>query len=181
MNPYSFDACLEFVFWVEGIYSDLKMDKGGATKYGISQAAYPHIDIPNLDKETAQFLYKRDYWTPVGAELLPGPLAAYLFDAAVNCGTFQSSKWLQRALNSLGHNLSVDGVIGKKTLAVVEIHSVPVIVELVGIFRRRHYYQITKKAPSQRVFGEGWMERANKIGLFCAGMSLGDIKKFYKG
>jgi hypothetical protein len=37
-------------------------DAGGATRYGISQAAYPSLYIPSLTLPNAYQIYKRDFW-----------------------------------------------------------------------------------------------------------------------
>jgi lysozyme family protein len=40
----------------------LTTDQGGLTKWGISQKAYPDLDIKNLTRENAVALYRKDYW-----------------------------------------------------------------------------------------------------------------------
>lgn len=37
-------------------FTDIAGDRGGATKYGISQAAYPNVDIRNLTEASARYL-----------------------------------------------------------------------------------------------------------------------------
>jgi hypothetical protein len=57
------------------------------TKYGISANSYPDLDIPNLTKEQAIEIYKRDYWLPSGAAAVGNcRLAMAIFDHAVNAG-----------------------------------------------------------------------------------------------
>ncbi|MFP3554251.1 glycosyl hydrolase 108 family protein [Paraburkholderia sp. SIMBA_049] len=83
------------------------------TKYGISAAAYPSLDIANLTLVQAKAIYLADYWNDVRADALPWPLACYVFDAAVNQGQPKAKLLLQAALG-----VKVDGVIGPVTLAV---------------------------------------------------------------
>ncbi len=62
-------------------------DKGGLTKYGISQAAYPDLDIANLTEQHARNIYLQDYWLKCGAnDIESQELAEALFDFAVNAG-----------------------------------------------------------------------------------------------
>lgn len=56
------------------------------TKYGISAAAHPTLDIQALTVDDAKEIYKRDYWDAVGGDELPPALAAVVFDTAVNSG-----------------------------------------------------------------------------------------------
>jgi len=84
------------------------------TKYGISAAAYPQLDIAALTVEDAVDIYYKDYWLLVEGPLLPVEIAELVFDSAVNSGVFQTKKWLQAALG-----VTVDGVIGPKTKAAI--------------------------------------------------------------
>jgi hypothetical protein len=85
---------VDFTLRIEGGLSTDRDDPGnyrpdgtfGGTKYGISARSYPDLDIPNLTKEQAIEIYRRDYWTPSGAERLECPLAMAVFDQAVNGG-----------------------------------------------------------------------------------------------
>ncbi len=65
------------------------------TKYGISAAAYPDLDIANLTREDASAIYRRDYFDAVGANNLPPALAVVAFDIAVNSGVGRLRQWLQ--------------------------------------------------------------------------------------
>lgn len=77
--------------WTGGAVGEGKL-KG--TKYGISAGSYPDEDIPNLTKERALQLYKRDYWDPSGAGALPWPLCLIHFDTAINAGNGRANKFL---------------------------------------------------------------------------------------
>jgi lysozyme family protein len=88
------------------------------TKYGISAAAYPDLDIEHLTLEQAQAIYRRDYWNRVAGDSLPTPLALLVFDAAVNNGVPRSAEWLQGAVG-----VTEDGDIGPITLGAVAQHA----------------------------------------------------------
>ena len=104
-----FDRALAFVLKWEGGHSTDKNDPGNytgsqvgvgefrGTKYGISAASYPHLDIANLTREQAADIYRADYWQASGADAQPWPLSLAVFDAAVNCGVGKAQQWLQQS------------------------------------------------------------------------------------
>lgn len=70
-----------------GLNKDDKV--GGLTKYGISQKAYPKLDIAKLTPADAKAIYKRDYWDKIGGDEIAAKdpkLAALMFDTAVQHG-----------------------------------------------------------------------------------------------
>jgi lysozyme family protein len=87
-------------------------DAGGLTKYGISKAANPEVDVANLTAEQAQAIYAAKYWTPAGCDKVKDELKYILFDTAVNMGVGTAIKLLQQ---SAGAN--VDGILGADTIA----------------------------------------------------------------
>lgn len=96
-----FDRAIAFVLKWEGGLADDKNDVGGLTHWGISQRAYPDLDIRNLTREQAIALYRRDYWQASGADALPWPLSLAHLDAAVNTGIGQAGKFLAAANGSV--------------------------------------------------------------------------------
>ena len=90
----NFETAVNLTLEKEGILSDHKDDAGGLTKYGISQAAYPGLDIASLTKADAIAIYKRDYWDKAQCEEIPYPLDIMLFDTAVNHGVTKAVKIL---------------------------------------------------------------------------------------
>ena len=105
----NFETAVNLTLEKEGILSDHKDDAGGLTKYGISQAAYPGLDIASLTKADAIAIYKRDYWDKAQCEEIPYPLDIMLFDTAVNHGVTKAVKILQESLG-----ITADGVIGQE-------------------------------------------------------------------
>lgn len=92
-----FDEVMEFIFKWEGGYVNNPADPGGATNFGISQRAYPHLDIENLTKEEAKQIYYEDYWLPSGADKLIYPDALALMDFAVHSGVVTALKFKEKA------------------------------------------------------------------------------------
>ena len=110
----SFDRAIDIVLDLEGGYVDDPHDPGGRTKFGISQAAYPDMDIANLTREQAVTLYRQDYWNKCKCGLMPWPWSLFVFDCAVNQGVGTAIRILQRTLG-----LKDDGIVGPVTLDAV--------------------------------------------------------------
>lgn len=95
-----------FVARWEGNYQNVPNDVGNwtggkvgvginkGTKYGISAASYPDLDIINLTMEQADAIYFRDYWQASGADKLPWPACLLVFDTAVLHGVGTARNWL---------------------------------------------------------------------------------------
>ena len=101
----------------EGGYVDDKDDRGGRTKYGISQRAYPNFDIKSITKDDAISIYYQDYYRKFRINELPVNVRYWSFDSAVNMDGSRMTKILQQVVNIKGGNLVVDGRIGKNTIA----------------------------------------------------------------
>lgn len=108
----NFDSAFEKLLSHEGAISNNKNDKGGLTKYGISQRSYPNLDIRNLSVADCKAIYLRDYWKPAGCDSVPPAIAFDLFDMAVNSGVARAVKTLQRTVGT-----AEDGKLGPLTLA----------------------------------------------------------------
>lgn len=120
------------------------------SKYGISAAQYPTIDIPMLRFEDAVRIYHRDYWEPIKGDDLPPRLAVAVFDAAVNHGVMASAKLLQKVLG-----VKQDGQIGPVTLAAArQREQNDLIAEFVAARLLRY-----SELDTFRRFGKGWFTR----------------------
>lgn len=154
-----FDRCFEVLIGHEGGYTRNREDRGNwtggkvgvgtlkGTKYGISAAAFPDLDIAGLTLEAAKAIYLAEYWRPIrGDELVPA-LALLVFDAAVNNGVGAATEWLQRAAG-----VTVDGSIGPKTLAAAALD---------GVDERFHFERVLAmtRQTAWGVFGKGWAIR----------------------
>lgn len=150
----TFDEIIKHVLQHEGGYvNDLK-DPGGETKYGISKRSYPNVDIKALTMSAAIEIYKKDYWIPCKAELLPAGLQHIHFDTAVNCGLLRAAKILQKSAG-----VKDDGKIGSITLAAAQTCS----IEKYASQRISFYDQIIKDKPILERFRKGWEKRVNDI------------------
>ena len=102
-------------------------DRGGLTKFGISQRSYPNVDIRNLTEQQAKEIYKRDFWDKVKADDIQSQeMAENLFDTAVNMGPRTASRLAQLALDIE----PIDGIIGQKTIAALNAKSAEIFISL---------------------------------------------------
>ena len=139
----------------EGGYSNNSNDRGGKTQYGISSRWYPDEDIPNLTRERANALLYRDYWLAPHINQLPDEFADIVFDNGVVQGQPSAIRNLQRALG-----IQVDGIIGPDTLNAISNADENVRRNFIREVHRRNQ-NIVEQDPTQRVFLNGWTNRAN--------------------
>ncbi len=138
-------------------YTDDPNDPGGATKYGISQRAYPNIDIKNLTEQQAREIYKRDYWDRIrGDEIEDQLIAENIFDTAVNMGVRTASRLAQLAADID----IVDGIIGSKSLEKLNAVSRELFLAKFTIVKIARYANICNKRPASRKYLLGWINRA---------------------
>ena len=124
------------------------------TKFGISAAAYPTLDIAGLTMADAEAIYRRDYWIPVSAEAMPPPLALIVFDSAINNGVERAVRWLQMALGT-----SVDGDLGPETLACLRALAKPEEITATCTEFQAQRFDFMANLPTWRSFGLGWARR----------------------
>jgi lysozyme family protein len=157
-----FDRCFAFTLAAEGGYSANPADPGNwtggkigagvlrGTKFGISAAAHPTLDIATLSQADAEAIYRANYWVQLKGDALPLPLAFVMFDAAVNSGVRRAVIWLQQAAG-----LVADGVLGNATMnAIKNANSVELAKETLA--RRLDY---NARLPAWATFGLGWSRR----------------------
>jgi lysozyme family protein len=156
-----FDTAFDRLIGSEGRFSIRRSDPGNwtggkvgvgelkGTKYGISAATYPKLDIRNLTLGDARAIYRADFWR----NDFPPALAFQLFDAAVNHGAGNAAKILQRALG-----VEADGKIGPVTRAAVAAADPFVLGVLFGAERLDFWTRCGDWAGS----GKGWTRRGAK-------------------
>lgn len=158
----AFDDCVGFLLRpdIEGGLVDDPKDPGGLTKYGISQRAFPSVDVRNLSIGQAKDIYLSEYWSPIRGDEMPKPLALYAFDMSVNMGRARGVMILQRAVNAD----PLDGVVGMRTLAMSRIADAREAVESMHTQREAYYKSLSNFSR----FGGGWLARNDK----CRALAL---------
>ena len=161
----------------EGGFVNHKSDKGGPTKFGITIRTYSHYlgrpaslqEVKDMNVETAREIYERNYYTGPRIHTLPPPLRTVVLDMAINHGPRDAIKMLQRTINAAGFGpITVDGVLGpntrkgvKKAISAMGNDFQNALVEE----RITFYERIVARDPSQRVFLDGWINRAKSFQL----------------
>jgi len=150
----TFDDAFTKLLGHEGGYVNHKDDKGGATNWGVTESVAREAgytaDMRDLPVDKAKAIYRSAYWTPVRADQLPESLRYSVFDAAVNSGTSQAIKWLQRALGVVD-----DGKIGPVTLGTANFNDPQkTLARMNG--QRLEFMANLSNWPA---FGRGWARR----------------------
>ncbi len=137
-------------------FTDDPVDRGDATKYGISQRAYPNINIRSLTEQQARDIYKRDYWDRMrGDDFLSQAITENMFDTCVNMGVRTGSRLAQVALAIN----PADGIIGSQSLAKINDTDEETFLSSYTIVKIARYASICNRNKSQRRFLLGWINR----------------------
>lgn len=156
------DSMLSALIKREGGFSHLPADKGGATKFGITQgtlAFWRHSlatieDVKNLTEIEAKAIYKDLYYNRPKIAGLPDPLDDFMFDFAVNSGPQLAIMALQETLK-----IKADGVIGPVTLAAAYAADLHTLINGMVRWRVMMIARIVKRDLSQVAFLAGWLSR----------------------
>lgn len=160
LSPVFLDA-FRWILHAEG-GSRLVNDSGGPTKYGVSQRAFPTLDIDSLTQEQAQRIYLEHYWRPIKGNALPPGLALVVFDAAVNMGVPTAIRLLQTVLRGP----VVDGVMGPETVSAAKMY-LPRI-ELIAQYLRLRcswYRDLARQSEKHAKYLYGWEMRVFRLAL----------------
>ena len=170
----------------EGGYSHHPADRGGPTRWGVTEAV-ARADgytgaMTAFPREQAVAIYTRTYWTRPQFDLVASraPLiAAELFDTGINMGPAVAIGFLQRALNALNRgaedypDLQPDGRIGPATLAALDgflkvrgARGEGVLLKAIEALQGERYIALAERRPANEAFLYGWL--ANRIGAFVA-------------
>ena len=178
-----FSFAIEFVLRNEGGFINHPDDPGGATNYGVSLRTLRRLegqivdewdidkdgdidadDIRLMSRDQAVGFYQRHFWSPYFEQILDQAVATKIFDMAVNMGRRQAVRILQRARNLIVPDLTVDGLIGPKTVSAV--NEVPpgtgphLLHQLIQAEQARFYFNLVDHKPGRGVFLLGWLRRA---------------------
>jgi lysozyme family protein len=170
----------------EGDYVAHPADRGGPTRFGVTEAvarahgyAGPMRELP---REDAAAIYTRLYWLRPRFDAVAqrsARIAAELFDAGVNMGPAVASTFLQRALTALNRNgkdfvdLVPDGKVGPMTLHALDglfaargKGAEEVLMRALEALQGERYIRLAERRPANEAFLYGWL--ANRIGTLGA-------------
>lgn len=169
----------------EGGYVNDPSDPGGATNFGVTIHTMRRLgldldgdgrvsasDVRRLTRQQAEDIFVQHYFNGPRIGLLPEPLQASVFDMYVNAGS-HAVKILQRLLNKMRIDVTVDGVIGPQTAGAAEKAYAAApdhLVDAYGIARRNYYYALADRRPASRKYARrrdggkgGWITRAEEF------------------
>ena len=176
------ETLIEQVIGREGGYSNHPLDRGGPTRWGITQAvARAHGyrgDMRGFPRDQAEAIYRRLYWIGPGFDRVAAEaprVAAELFDTGINMGPTVASGFLQCALNALNRegsdypDVRVDSRIGPRTLGALEGFikrrgraGETVLLKALEALQGERYIALAERRPENEAFLYGWL--ANRIG-----------------
>ncbi|MBU1701436.1 MAG: peptidoglycan-binding protein [Candidatus Eisenbacteria bacterium] len=161
MSRVLFEQAIEFVLEHEGeVLNDHPEDRGGPTKFGISQQWNPDVNVRELTREQAIDIYWQRYWLGHGYEQLPEPVASKVFDLAVNLGDQTAVICLQRALRACGLRVKVDGLLGLKTCGASRRADAAALMAALRSEAAGEYRLRVARDADQAAFRDGWLNRA---------------------
>jgi len=170
------DSLIDELIGREGGYVDHPADRGGPTRWGITQQvalAYGYAgDMHELPRETAEAIYRERYWSGPGfaqvAARAPA-IANELLDTGVNMGPGTATRFLQRALNVLNRrasaypDIAVDGALGRMTLLALDMllerrgaDGERVLLGMLNAQQSVRYIELAERDPTQEEFQFGW-------------------------
>jgi lysozyme family protein len=160
----------------EGGYVDHPADRGGPTKFGITQNTLSNYlghpasasEVEELNENTAREIYQNNYFYGPKIDQLPKLIQPFVFDCAVNHGARRAIKFVQKVCNQEGYMppLDEDGIMGTKTKTTAQTAATEMgeaFLKALLEERRRFYQAIVENDPSQQVFLAGWMNRVKEF------------------
>jgi len=177
------DRLIDELIEREGGYVNHAADKGGPTRFGITEAvarAHGYAGpMALLPRDEAAAIYRRLYWLRPRfdeiAKCAP-QVAAELFDTGANMGPAVATTFLQRALTALNRNgkdypdLVPDGRAGPRTLAALDGFleargrrgGETVLLRALEALQGERYLRLAERRPANEAFLYGWL--ANRTG-----------------
>lgn len=155
------------VILIEGGFVNNPADKGGPTKYGITQAVYDKFigrsstidEIKNMPIGNAIAIYKKNYWDKIRGDEITSYAKAYaIFDQSVNWGLDKAIKRVQRVLNE-----PETGTLTNAQLVLLNSIDEQAFVDSYLEFARQAYLLTVASNPAYEQFKDGWLNRVEKI------------------
>jgi lysozyme family protein len=175
------EALIDEVIGREGGYSNHPADKGGPTRWGVTEAvarAHGYAgDMRAFPHDEATAIYRRLYWRKPGfdrVDALMPKVAAELFDTGVNMGPATATGFLRRALNALNRggtdfaDLPSAGQVDDALItALIAFENKrgssgeTVLLKAIEALQGERYVRLAETRPANEAFLYGWL--ANRI------------------
>jgi lysozyme family protein len=158
-----FNIAVEYVLQNEGGLSNNPNDRGGLTKFGISKASYPNIDIQNLTRDDAIKIYKKDMWDRFKLERIKDQdILNKVFDMIVLMGKARATLLFESTLIKLGFSIPKDGILDDEMVHIINNYNSGTLLAKYREELKRFIDRIVETNPTQKVFYRGWLNRINQ-------------------
>ena len=156
-----------FILRWEGGYVNDPVDKGGATNKGITLATFRQFygatatvdQLKALTDEQWLHIFRCGFWDKFKADDIANQSVANLcVDWAWASGVGTAIRQVQALLG-----VSVDGIVGAKTLAAINKANQRHLFAKIKSVRLRFVENIVKRNTTQRKFLNGWKNRINAL------------------
>jgi len=178
-----FDTAFAYTLGIEGGYSDHPADKGGATRFGITEQVARDNGYSGpmqaLPIELAKAIYRKLYWDRIGLDwvaMADADIAAECFDTGVNMGIGFPVRWLQRVLNALNRlggdfaDMPVDGVAGRVTFQALAAFlklrgqaGKQAVLAYLNALQGSRYIDLAEARQANEAFVLGWAKRLSIV------------------
>jgi lysozyme family protein len=141
-------------------YTNDPNDAGGETKFGVSKAAFPDVDIANLTYDSASKIWLDNFWTPNRlGEINNQELANKLLNMVGNSNPRVVVKQFQTAISICGTFVTADGLIGTATIQAANACNSMYLLSVFKLQRIGYYVDLVNKNSSQLTYLKGWVAR----------------------
>lgn len=145
-------------------YTNDPIDRGGPTKFGITQKTLSEFrarpvtpeEVAELTEEEARSIYFQLYVRGPGfGKIVNDRVMTLAVDCAVNHGRSRCIKWLQAIAG-----VTQDGVLGPVTADAINRMDGQTVYKRLLAQRVRSYGRLVTDDPTQARFAAGWANRA---------------------
>jgi len=159
----SVDKIIDDIIKREGGFVDNPADRGGPTKYGITQMTLAETrghpvtrqDVADLTIDEARTIYRRKYVEKPGFTSISEPLLDLIVDTGVHSGVETAVRLLQKVLDITPR----DGILGPKTQAVIQRANTDLLYRKFLAERIRFLGRLIEARRENAEFAGGWMNR----------------------
>ena len=181
------DNLWPFILSWEGGYSNHPNDTGGPTNKGVTLATwkiygYDKDGDGDIDKDDVKLITEYDavyevmkpkFWDKWKADQIEDQSIANIVVDWIWMSGFGKIKTIQSLFG-----LKDDGIVGEKTLSVLNSGNHKEIFDKIWKRREKFYYNLVEQRPSNKVFLKGWLNRLNSIGYGWLRDARGKVIRF---
>ena len=169
-----FNSIIHITLKLEGGYSNNKYDRGGKTKYGITQIFIDEYknrvenervpdSVVDITLEDAKKLYKAQ-WDKFNLGYIRNKkVATVINDYMINSNAYSVVVRLKHLLNNMGYDLNDKPILDVATINAINDCNPDVLADSILKERANYYRSIVKKDPLQVNNLKGWFNRLDTL------------------